>query len=320
MEPLNRLERAWVLYDVGNSAFVLMTSTIIPIFFKNLAASAGISDADSTAYWSYAAALCTLIVAVLGPTLGAVADTKGFKKPLFLGFVLTGCLCCAVLSLPAGWLAFLALFVVAKVGYSGSLIFYDAMLTDVTDDRRMDMVSSKGYAWGYLGSCIPFVACLLLVLTAEQTGLGTARATAVAFVITAIWWLGVSLPLLRAYRQVHFVPRQPHLIRTSFRRLGRTLADIRGQKQVFLFLLAFFFYIDGVYTIIDLATSYGKDVGIGDTDLVLALLLTQVVAFPCSLLFARRSSFRCASAGISSSPCLPSSWIPPGNSGSWRCA
>ncbi len=287
MEPLNRLERAWVLYDVGNSAFVLMTSTIIPIFFKNLAASAGISDADSTAYWSYAAALCTLIVAVLGPTLGAVADTKGFKKPLFLGFVLTGCLCCAVLSLPAGWLAFLALFVVAKVGYSGSLIFYDAMLTDVTDDRRMDMVSSKGYAWGYLGSCIPFVACLLLVLTAEQTGLGTARATAVAFVITAIWWLGVSLPLLRAYRQVHFVPRQPHLIRTSFRRLGRTLADIRGQKQVFLFLLAFFFYIDGVYTIIDLATSYGKDVGIGDTDLVLALLLTQVVAFPCSLLFAR---------------------------------
>ena len=93
MEPLNRLERAWVLYDVGNSAFVLMTSTIIPIFFKNLAASAGISDADSTAYWSYAAALCTLIVAVLGPTLGAVADTKGFKKPLFLGFVLYCFIC-----------------------------------------------------------------------------------------------------------------------------------------------------------------------------------------------------------------------------------
>ena len=286
-DRLTPLERSWVLYDVGNSAFVLMASTIMPIFFKNLTSAAGVADHDSTAYWSYTAAFCTLVVAFLGPTLGALADTKGFKKPLFTAMLALGVVGCLALPMPLGWMGFLALFILAKIGFSGSLVFYDAMLSDVTEDSRMDMVSSKGYAWGYLGSCLPFVLCLALILTAEQTGLGTATATGIAFVITALWWIGCSLPLLKNYRQIHFVPRTPGAVKNSLRRLGRTLRDIRKEKKVFWFLLAFFFYIDGVYTIIDLATSYGKDVGISDTNLVLALLLTQVVAFPCSLFFAR---------------------------------
>lgn len=291
---LTKLEKQWVLYDVGNSAFVLLVSTIIPIYFKSMTSAAGMSAANSTALWSYAASICTAIVAVLGPIFGTLADTKGYKKPLFTLFMMLGVIGCVAISAPLGWLAFLILFIIAKVGFSGSLIFYDAMLTDVTTDERMDTVSSHGYAWGYLGSCIPFIGCLLLVLTADQTGLGMMNAVMIAFVITALWWLLVTVPLLKNYKQIHYVERPKHPIRASFQRIGAVLKDLRGQKKVFLFLLAFFFYIDGVYTIIDMATVYGHDVGIGETDLLLALLLTQIVAFPFAILFGRISKrFSC---------------------------
>ena len=280
---LRPAERGWVLYDVGNSAFVMMTSTIIPIYFKNLTAAAGVPDYDSTAWWSYATAVCTLVVALFGPLLGGVADRRGWKKGIFAAFLLLGCACCAALAAPLNWMGFLALFILGKIGFSSSLVFYDAMLPDVAEPERMDMLSSQGYAWGYLGSCIPFVACLLLVLTAEQTGLGTVRATGIAMILTAAWWLACSVPLLRNYRQGAAAPAPE----AHTRHLWDTFREVVRNKKIALFLLAFFFYIDGVYTIIDLATSYGKDVGIGDTDLVLALLLTQVVAFPFSILFGR---------------------------------
>ena len=283
-DKLTALERSWVLYDVGNSAFVMMTSTIMPIFFKNLTAAQGVADHTSTAWWSYATAVCTLAVAVLGPILGGMADRRGWTRQIFTVFLALGCLCCALLGWSGGWMVYLVLFVLAKIGFSGSLVFYDAMLPDVTEDHRVDMVSSQGYAWGYLGSCLPFVASLGLVLTAEQTGIGTARATAFAFLLTAVWWLGATIPLLRRYRQTHFAEGTAA---TAARRLRETVGELWRCRRIRLFLLAFFFYIDGVYTIIDMATSYGKDVGIGDTDLVLALLLTQVVAFPFALLFGR---------------------------------
>ena len=138
-------DRFWVLYDVGNSAFTLLVSTIIPIYYKNMASANGISASDSTAYLSYAISISTLIVAVLGPVLGAVADNKNRKKPLFTFFMMMGVLGCAALAIPRTWILFLAIFVIAKVGFSGSLIFYDSMLVDVTTDERMDEVSSQGY-------------------------------------------------------------------------------------------------------------------------------------------------------------------------------
>ncbi len=284
---LTRLEKQWILYDVGNSAFVLMVSTIIPIYFKNIAESAGVSMADSTAYFSYAISLTTIVTALLGPILGTLADTKGFKKPLFALSLLLGVAGCAGLALPVSWAAFLGIFIAARIGYNGSLVFYDAMLTDVTEDDRMDQVSSEGYAWGYLGSCIPFVGCLLLVLFGDQLGLGTAKATAFAFLLVAAWWLLMSVPILKNHRQRFYAPRTSHPVKESFIRLGRVIADVKKNPKVFWFLAAFFFYIDGVYTIIDLATSYGKDVGISDTNLLLALLLTQIVAFPFAILFGR---------------------------------
>ena len=284
---LTPAERSWVLYDVGNSAFTLLIATIIPIYFNFLAEEAGLSNVQYLAYWGYAASAATLLVAVLGPVFGTLADTQGYKKPIFLLFLGVGLIGCIALGFAAHWLWFRLIFVVARVGYSGSLIFYDSMLSDITDADRMDHVSSQGYAWGYIGSCIPFAGCLALVLGSSALGLSMVTAMGLSFGITALWWLGFTLPLLRRYEQKHFVERQPHAIRESFARLGRTLASVRQEKKIFLFLLAFFFYIDGVYTIIDMATAYGEALGLDSTGLLLALLLTQVVAFPFAILFGR---------------------------------
>ena len=284
---LTSLEKKWVLYDVGNSAFTMMVSTIFPIYFNALAEGAGISDVDYLAYWGYATSVCTLIVAILGPTLGAIADTKNFKKIVFSISMGIGVFGCILLGFLSSWIWFLGVFVLAKTGYSASLIFYDAMLTDVTEPERMDSVSSHGYAWGYIGSCIPFIACLGIVLGAGSLGIGTQTSMILAFVITALWWLCSSIPLLRSYRQKYFSDADGHVVRNSFKRLGRTFIELTKEKHIFIFLLAFFFYIDGVYTVIDMATAYGQALGLDSTGLLLALLVTQIVAFPCVLIFSR---------------------------------
>lgn len=281
------LEKKWVLYDVGNSAFTMLATTIFPIYFNYLASNAGISDVDYLAYWGYAASVCTLIVAVLGPTLGAIADTKDFKKKIFTVFVFAGVAGCIALGFISSWLWFLVAFVLTKTGYSASLVFYDAMLTDVTDPERMDTVSSQGFAWGYIGSCIPFVASLAVVLGGGSVGLDMQTSMILAFLITALWWFVSSVPLLKAYQQKYYAEAGGHVVRDSFARLGRTFVEIRSQKHIFIFLLAFFFYIDGVYTIIDMATAYGQALGLDSTGLLLALLLTQIVAFPSVLILNR---------------------------------
>lgn len=283
---LTKLEKFWILYDVGNSAFALLVSTIIPIYFKNMAAAAGISDADSTAYLSYAISISTVIVAILGPTLGTLADNRNHKKPLFTFFMMMGVLGCAALSVPTAWLIFLVIFVLAKVGFAGSLIFYDSMLVDVTTDERMDEVSSHGYAWGYIGSCVPFITSLVLILQADRIGISGTAAMGIAFLINAAWWGLVTIPLLKNYKQNYYVEAKAD-VRDILNRLSHIFAELRQDRKVLRFLIAFFFYIDGVYTIIEMATSYGKDVGISDTNLLLALLLTQIVAFPCSIVFGK---------------------------------
>ena len=287
---LTSLERAWILYDVGNSAFVLLVATLIPIFFNALAEGGGLSSVEYLAYWGYAASAVTVITAVLSPILGTLADTRNFKKPIFTFCVAVGVIGCCAMGMASTWLPFLLIFIFAKVGFSGSLVFYDSMLSDVTVPDRMDEVSSKGYAWGYIGSCVPFVVCLALVLGAGSIGISQMTALNLALFITAAWWLVTTLPLLRQYKQVHFVEVQEHAIRQSFARIGHTLRHLKEDRQVFWFLLAFFCYIDGVYTIIDMATAYGTALGLDTTGLLLALLLTQFVAFPCSIAFGRFSA------------------------------
>ena len=287
---LTGLERAWTLYDVGNSAFVLLVATLIPIFFNALAEEGGLSSVDYLAYWGYAASAVTIITAVLSPILGTLADTRGFKKPIFILCLVVGVAGCCAMGLAKTWLPFLLIFVFAKVGFSGSLVFYDSMLSDVTTPDRMDIVSSRGYAWGYIGSCVPFVVCLALVLGSGAIGLSQMTALNIALFITAAWWLAMTLPLLKTYRQLYYVEVEKHAIRQSFARIGHTLRHLHEDKQVFWFLLAFFCYIDGVYTIIDMATAYGTALGLDTTGLLLALLVTQIVAFPSALIFGRLSA------------------------------
>jgi len=286
---LTSLEKSWILYDIGNSAFILMVSTLIPIYFNSLAEAAGVNEDLYLSYWGYAGSIATVLVAIIGPICGALSD-RNFKKPIFLLTVILGALGCAALGFAPGWLAFLVVFIVARVGYSSSIVFYDSMLPEITDEHRMDTVSSMGYAYGYIGSVIPFVVCLVLVLMYDSFGLTQGTAMAIAFLITALWWIVCTVPLLKHYRQTAFVTAGKNPLGDTFRQLARTLRDARKEKHIFLYLLAFFFFIDGVYTIIDMATAYGTALGLDTTGLLLALLWTQIVAFPCSIVFGRLSS------------------------------
>lgn len=286
---MTRLEKQWILYDVGNSAFTMLCTTIIPIYFKNIATADNLSNSDSTAFLSFTLSLSTILVAILGPILGTMADTKNYKKPLFISTFLVGVIGCMAMAFASKWLAFLAVFCIAKTGYQLSLIFYDSMLTDVTTEDRMDEISSQGYAWGYIGSCVPFIASLVLILGSDVIGISGGMAMTLALFLNAVWWAGVTIPLIRNYRQIHYVEKLNHPVKESFRRIVDVVKGLKHQRKILFFLLGFFFYIDGVYTIIDMATTYGKDVGISDTDLVLALLMTQVVAFPCSIAFGKIS-------------------------------
>lgn len=284
---LTKREKSWILYDVGNSAFTMLVSTLIPIYFNALAENAGISDINYLAYWGYAGSIATLLTAIIGPVFGTLADRKNYKKPIFLIALILGAISCALLGFAWSWLAFLIIFVLAKVSYSSSLVFYDAMLPETTTEERMDAVSSQGYAFGYIGSCIPFIACLVIVLFADKLGLTMTAAMTIAFLLTALWWLFLSFPLLRTYHQDKYVEAQGNPFRQSFSRLWHTFKNMRQEKHIFLFLLAFFFFIDGVYTIIDMAVAYGTAVGLATEGLLIALLVTQFVAFPCSILFGR---------------------------------
>ena len=286
---LTKLEKSWILYDIGNSAFILLVTTLLPIYFNALASGAGISESDYLAYWGYAGSTATILVAILGPICGTLADQK-YKKPLFLGALALGALGCAALSAAWSWLSFLVIFVIARVGYNSANVFYDSMLPEVTTEERMDHVSTMGYALGYIGSGIPFALCLVLVLLHDSFGLSQVTALIISFLITAVWWVGCTVPLLKGYKQTAFRERVGNPVGQTFRQLGKTFMEARKHKHIFVYLLAFFFFIDGVYTIIDMATAYGTSLGLDTTGLLLALLVTQIVAFPCSIIFGRLSA------------------------------
>ena len=287
---MTKLEKSWILYDVGNSAFTLLVSTLLPIYFNALATSAGDNEDLYLSYWGYAGSIATVLVAIIGPLCGTLSDRRGFKKPLFLTMVILGVVGCAALGLAKGWLLFLGIFIIAKVGFHGSLVFYDSMLPEITTEERIDNVSTHGYAWGYIGSVIPFVMCLALVLFGEGFGVDATTAMIISLLITAVWWLVFTLPLMKHYKQTAFVERGRHPVRDTFRQIGDTFRKAKAQKHIFVYLLAFFFFINGVYTIIDMATAYGTALGLDTTGLLLALLLTQIVAFPCAILFGKLSA------------------------------
>lgn len=280
---LTKKEVSWVLYDVGNSAFVMLSTALIPVYFASLAEE----GSSVVVAWGYAETVASLILALLMPLLGSLADLAGNKKKFLVGFAGTGAVACAALGVPQHALAFLVVYVIAAIMLNGSMVFYDAFLIDATTEDRYDQVSSHGYAWGYIGSCIPFIACLAVVLGGPSFGLDMGTGMKVAFVITALWWIAFTIPLAKNVKQTHFRERSAQLFKTTFSSLASTVKSIVHNKRLLFFLVAFFFYIDGVHTVIKMSTSYGTDLGIDSTQLVLALLVTQFVAFPSAIAYGR---------------------------------
>ncbi|KON84424.1 MFS transporter [Rossellomorea marisflavi] len=294
MKKFTKEENSWILYDWANSAYSIIISTaVFPLFFKAAATSAGVSSVDSTAYLGYTIAIATFILAMLGPILGTIADYEGYKKKFFTFFFTLGIIFTASLAFIPGeqWILLLIFYTVSTVGFAGANVFYDAFLTDVTTEERMDRVSARGYGLGYIGSTIPFIIAIAIIVLAQSQVIPIAVDTAsgIAFVITAIWWGIFTIPLLKHVKQHYFIKREKNPVAKSFKRLGKTFKEIRKYRALFLFLLAYFFYIDGVGTIITMSTAYGSDLGITSTNLLIILFVTQVVAGPFSILYGRLS-------------------------------
>ena len=281
-QKMTKEEKSWILYDVANSAFIMTLTATIPIYFRALATEAGISATHATSIWGTCTSIAILILALLSPILGALADYQNMKKRIFMIFLAIGIGGGIAFTIAPNWITFLLFFIVSRIGYTACNVFYDAMLVDVTTDERMDQISSFGYAFGYIGSCIPFIAGIILILV-KPFGLTTLLATQISFVITIVWWFLLAIPLLKNVKQTHYLRPKKNIINHSFRRLYVTFMKLKKNKRLLYYILGYFFYIDGVYTIISMATSYGGEVGIDSTQMILALLLTQIVAFPCAI-------------------------------------
>ncbi len=288
---LTSMEKKWILYDVANSAFVLLATTLIPIFFNMVAGNAGLPSDKYLAYWGYTQSIATIISAFAGPVYGAFSDRKGMKKRLFLITVAVGSIASLIMGFALQWLIFLVVYVIARVAFNLSLVIYDSMLNDITSEDRIDDISSQGYAWGYIGSVIPFIVCLALYVLSNQGiwALPEQYAMAIGFALTGLWWFFVSLPFIKVYKQTHYISEEEAKQKNAFQELGKSIKDAATDRKVGLFLLAFFFYIDGVYTIIDMATAYGTSLGLDTVGLLAALLVTQLVAFPSAIIIGRLS-------------------------------
>ena len=291
LKGYTKAEKSWMLYDWANSAFAtIIAAIILPIFFKEIAHQNGVSDVDATAFWGYATSCGTLICAVLAPFMGTLGDFKGMKKRLFTFFMLLGVISSALLAFTGNWKALLALYVLGTLGFNGSCVYYDSFLLDVTTEERMDRVSTLGYGLGYIGgSTIPLVLSLLLIQLGDAIGIGTMLATRISFLLTAGWWLVFTLPMLRHVHQKHGIDPERNIVLHTLRNVKDTCCMILKNKSVVFFIIAYFFYIDGVGTIIDNAINIGTDLNLNTVGQVVFLLATQVVAFGGSLVFAKLS-------------------------------
>ena len=284
-------EKAWIFYDWANSAFsAIVAAIILPVFFKSIAEMGGVSSVNATAYWGYATSCGTLICALLAPILGTLGDFRGMKKRLFTGFMLLGVVSTFLLALTDSWRLLLLFYIIGTLGFSGSCIYYDSFLLDVTDASRMDRVSSVGYGLGYIGgSTIPLIISLALIQFGDRIGIPTVTATKFSFVLTALWWLVFTIPMLRHVHQKHSIEPERDILAHTMRQMKGTLSMIVKNKCILFFLIAYFFYIDGVGTIIHMATVFGASCGLGSMDMMVILLVVQIVAFPFAILYGKLS-------------------------------
>ncbi len=283
---LTREEKSWILYDCGNSAYSMaITTALFPIVF-------GMFDESNSMDIGYFNSFASILIAVLSPVLGTLADYKDKKKRYFTFFALLGILATlsfAFISPASGqWQLLIVLYVLSAIGFAGANIFYDSFLVDVTTDEKMDKVSASGFAYGYISSVIPFGISLAVIFF---MGMDQAIGYQIGFVITALWWGLLTFPMLRDVKQRYYIEPEPQPVKSSFKRLGTTFMRIKDYKIVFIFLLAYFCYIDGVDTIIKMVVPYATSVLGSDAfntfTLLGILLVIQIIAFPCALIYGR---------------------------------
>jgi len=273
-----KAEKSWIMYDWANSIYATnIMAAIFPIYFAMQANETG------NKLYGFAVSAAALVVALLAPILGSIGDFSGMKKKLFAGFLVLGLVFTAVMAAFEDWRLMLVGFILSRIGFSGSCLFYDSFLTDVTTPERMDRVSSWGYAMGYIGgSTIPFIISIAVMLLMNQSVLSYK----IAIMIVVVWWAVFSIPFLKNVKQQYSVEDAPQaLAKEAFRNAWKTFKDILKDKKILFFIIAYFFYIDGVDTIISMATNYGETLGLGAIGMILALLVTQIVAVPFSILF-----------------------------------
>jgi Permeases of the major facilitator superfamily len=285
-KKFSKQEKSWILYDWANSVYATnIMVAVFPIYFASVCKSAGINNVQM---WGYGTSIATLIVAILAPLLGAVGDYKGMKKKLFSAFLTIGVVFTLTMAIFDQWQLLLVGYIISFIGFEGSCLFYDSFLTDVTTHDRMDRVSSWGYAMGYIGgSTIPFVLSIGVLMA---LGMSNPLGVKIAVVLTSVWWAVFSIPILKNVKQNYFVEFPPSkLISHTFKNIGSTLKNIFKNKGIFLYMIAYFCYIDGVGTVINMSTSYGAKLGLDSVGMIIALLVTQIVAMPSAILFGKLS-------------------------------
>jgi len=288
LPKLTKKERSWVLYDVANSAFVLTVITVLfPIYHKAIKSS----PENAAQYFVFLTAGIAFVVAVLSPIMGSLANYKGNKKKFFKVFLGVGIVGGLGIAIPGlHWFVLIGIFAIASIGYNLTNVLYDSFLMDVTEEDKFDEISSLGFAWGYIGSMVPFFVAIIPFVLVTFGILGDEFynvSMSFAFVVTVIWWLVYSLPLIKNVDQKYEIEHEPQPIRKSYKRLGETFKDIRNYKNIFIFMIAYLLYIDVVNTVIRLATTIGSELEVGDSVLLGVVVLVQFIAFPCAIIYGR---------------------------------
>lgn len=285
MGKFNKKEWSWILYDCANSAYSMAVTALFPLYFSMFKIGRGME-------LGYFNSLSSIIIAIISPVLGTIADYRGYKKKFFLSFLMLGIVATGTMAIiPLGvWQMLVLLYIFSAIGFSGANIFYDAFLVDVTTEERMDGVSTSGFAFGYITSVLPGLLSLFIIFS---MGMDRLIGYQIGFLITSIWWGLLSIPIIKNVNQVYGVEKEPNPVINSFKRLFRTIKNIREHKIVFTFLIGYFLYIDGVDTIIRMVVPYSREV-IGAENLNIFLLLrvliiVQIVSFPSAIIYGKLS-------------------------------
>jgi UMF1 family MFS transporter len=295
-EIKKRAIRAWTMYDWANSAFATtVMGAILPNYFSTY-----IAGDNSLTLWAYTVAIGSLIAAAISPILGAIADYRGSKKVFMAFFLAMGVISTALMFLirtPGDWLLACILYIVGTIGFAGSLVFYDALLPHVADPDEIDMVSSRGYAMGYIGGGLLLLVNVIMIFVGPNLLPNMAEADAVALMMrlslasVAVWWALFSIPIFKHVkepeRKMEKGEEGLNLLTIGFKRFFKALKNISKFKDLFLFLVAFFIYANGIGTIITMAVAFGSDLGFSSTILIGTLLMVQFVAAPFAILFGK---------------------------------